>query len=296
MEILDIEFVCYEKLKKANAKLHKWAKHFGITIHKKIEFYIDLYKNKEKYYAELPVEKRSQFSKDHKVMFYALQVENAVIKQYYNTILHMIRKFKITTDKVDHFRDAGLYSIRNSIWCFTNHKSKVSFMTFCYNGLFLRFRSEGYKINLKRQRKKYKHFIFATDIVDSKRTNFFDLATDKKVKSVEEIAIDKEHDHTIAEIFMKANLDEDELYVIKSYMERDNLNTTWNSDCIEYFKNKYNRSFSKQAIHNKLFKIQRKLWCIYSKKQNLPIYDKNLLFLHNASTRNAERRAAERLV
>ena len=295
MDILEIEPASYEKLKKSNGILHKWAKHFGVSIHKKIDFYIDLYKNKDKYYSELPSEKKSKFTKDHKVMFYALQVENALIKQYYNTILHMIRKFKITTDKVDHFRDAGLSSIRNSIWSFTNHKSKVSFMTFCYNGLFLRFRSEGHKVNLKRHRKKYKHFISVTDIVADKKNNFFELSADQDALPAHQHLINKEHENVVAQVFAEANLDEDECFIIKSYMQRDNLNLSWNADCIEFFKSKYNRSLRKQAIHNKLFKIQRKLWVIYSKKYGLTFYDKNLLFLHNASTRNAERRSAKSL-
>jgi len=296
MEILEIDAVCFDKLRKANGMLVKWGKHFGVTAHKKIEFYIDLYKNKDKYYSELPTEKKPQFTKDHRVMFYALQVENAIIKQYYNTILHMIRKFRITTDKVDHFRDAGLSSIRNSVWSFTNHKSKVSFMTFCYNGLFLRFRSEGHKLHVKRQRKKYKHFISVSDIVADKKNNFFDLAADHSYVSADEHLMNKEHDMVISQVFTEANLDEDERFIIKSYMGRDNLNVTWNSDCIEFYKSKYNRSISKQAIHNKLFKIQRKLWAIYSKKCDLNFFDKSLLFLHNASTRNAEKRASLKLV
>ena len=39
-------------------------------------------------------------------------------------------------------------------------------------------------------------------------------------------------------LFAEANLDEDECFIIKSYMQRDNLNLSWNADCIEFFKSK----------------------------------------------------------
>ena len=289
--------VCFENLKAANSLLSYWAKYFKITQHKQLQFFIDMMKNKEKYIEKLPENKKKKFKKDFATMFYAYDVENVLLNQFIHVVPNVIKRLKISQNHVEDYRSEGLLAIRRAIWSYKQHEMNTSFMTYCYKGVLLRLSGEGSKIILRKNRKKNKITALASEICSEKgrEDKIMSSAVSREVSGIEKV-IESENSEIINNILHQVNLDADEKYLISNYMMRDQIDNNWNNKYLEYYKSKYNKSISKQAVHNKLFKIQRKLWQIYCDKTKTKLNDSRYLFLNNAATRVAAKRSTKQAI
>jgi hypothetical protein len=284
------EDVDLARLQKSNGLADKWHKYFGISENYKFKFFINMMKNKEEYLEKLPSEKQDEFKSDYKNMFYAKLCENAILKKYYYLILYLIRKFQVDSQYHDHYLDLGLLSIRHSIWSFLDIEKKSGLTTYVYAGIFRRFMGEKGKIIIKTKRKKYIKIKFASELKSASkddRCGFENVlaVAQESVSELEEL----ETNSVFSEIIASANLDADEKVLLNLYMQRDNIQNNWNLKYFEYHKLKFGKSITKQAIYNKLFKTQRKIWSIYTKKFNLPYQDDRLRFLNNSNTRKSKK-------
>ncbi len=250
-----------EKLRQSNDIAYKWATHFKFAKKKYFHGVLDMYKNKNKYIKRLNSVKRKQFCEDFPNMFYALEAENEIIKQYLNVVNRIIKFLKIESNLVDHYRETGIITLRSSIWNYRTYKDGVKFITFCYNGVFIRLRGERSKLNLYRKRKKRVLERLQSDIfAESATVNFSNICT-------VEYDMDKEIEHEdVKNLITKAisisNLKEDEVYLLTEFMNRDGLDKSWNSMYRKKFPNagKDGGVISRQGVHNKLMNIQRRIY------------------------------------
>lgn len=266
------ELVSIEKLKIANDCCKKWADRLGIKKNDYVKFVIDLKKNPNDYKQKLPVQYRSQFSKDHKVMFYAMEVENIIIEQYYNTVTHIINKIKVKECFRDDFLAIGLTAIRSSIFNYRTHKVSASFFTFCFNGVFRKLVGTKYKMAMRMKKKKGLQFT-ATDMSKSESKPFrigevpgASVNYDQNFES-QEAELQKD------QIIYKSGLTDDEIYLVKLYMTRNTDNPKWNQVYRNYHINKTGKSISKQGVFVKLYKAQKKMWFTFTEITKRPFFD-----------------------
>jgi hypothetical protein len=145
------------------------------------------------------------------------------------------------------------------------------------------------KILIKTKRKKYINIRFASDFkfenFESHRGFENTLAVaQEKVPQIEEL----ETNLMFSDMIDSANLDIDEKVLLNFYMQRDNIDSSWNTKYIEYHKEKFGNKITKQAVYNRLFRLQRKIWNVYTKKFNIPFYDNRFRFINNSNTRKSQ--------
>ena len=289
MEIItSYEEVDFELLKNSNAILYKWRCYFNIPENEKMNFFIDMYNNKRKFVDDLEQDKIKEFEKDYSNMFYALQVENTIINKFYHMVLHMIKKLRIYENRHDHYMDLGLLTIRSAVWSYRQiSDSNIKFSTYCYNGLLYRMRGENSKIYISQNRKRKLYAKNYTDISKQDLNyHFQNLAVSKLDDSLEQAESVK----IIKDIISKIKMDEDDMTLFSVFIERDSLDKNWNKKYMNYFIDKYNKTITKQAIYNKLFKIQKKIWVEYAKNFGIPTDNFNYIFLNNSATRQSIKR------
>lgn len=256
-----------QQLKISNDIAHKWATHFKFSVNRYLENMIDVYNNKNKYTRILNSKKRKQFNEEYKKMFYALEVENNILKQYYYTILCTIRRIKVPFNLQDHYMEVGLNTLRAAIWNYKTHSCDVKFITYCMKCLQMRLQGERIKIHIHKNRKKRVGEILAIDLIkeDNKNTVFENLNS-----IIENLDVNNNINHAnnlYQKIIDNSNLKEDEFFLLKAFMERDRLNTNW----VKIYKNKYpttgknGNTMSRQGISNKLISIQQKLFYVLIK-------------------------------
>ena len=132
------EKVDQKKLRVSNDLGKKWAERLGIKKNSHLKFMIDLMKNKKKYLDLLDSRYKSQFSKDYSKMFYAYEIENIVVEQYYHCVAHCLAKLNIPEHLRDDFQAIGLMGLRSAVWNFRTHKTNATLFTYCFNGVFNR--------------------------------------------------------------------------------------------------------------------------------------------------------------
>ena len=250
-----------DMLRHSNDIAYKWAKHFKFSSNKYLTSVIKMYKNKSFFSAKLSKNNRKLFLEDYTKMFYAIEVENEIIKQYYHVITHIIKKLKIEQSLAEYYIEIGMYTLRQSVWNYRTHEANVKFITFCYNGIHMRLRGERSKLVMYNNRKKRVLERLESDIIKKEDYNGF-----SNMCVFNHDVNEKIEEEEVQSLFSKAidisNLQEDELFLLTEYMNRDYLNQNWNEIYRNKFKNtgKNGNTISRQGVHNKLMAIQRKVY------------------------------------
>ena len=250
-----------EKLRAANDLLYKWGSHFKFPTNNFMAKSIGIYKNKSKYSKRLSKNKRKVFLEDFKTMFYAFEAENEIIKQYYYIILHIIKKLRVDLSLHEYYIEVGLHTLRQSIWTYRSHASNVKFITYCFNGITLRLKGEGSKLHKYNNRLKRRLERLDSDIFgDAEVSGFVEICpvTHNPSENIE----NEEVNSLFSKAIEIAALKEDEAFLLKEYMSRDNLNTEWNGNYRKKYNNtgKNGNTISRQGVHNKLLFIQKKIY------------------------------------
>ena len=273
MEVIcmDESAVDFALLRKANYLLFKWSKRENISKTFFVRWCLQTYKNLDEYKKTLPVNMRSAFAKDVKVMFYALEVEDSLIKKYTQMIWFIITKLKIKEQLYEDMYSLGLLTIRNSIWQYRTHKTKCSFTTWVHNSLFLRIKGN-YNKEMKKllTRKKYVYNItdYSSELVMeefSDRSNYF--LQDSELLDANE---------SYAEMLKHAKLSESELFMLETFMKRHDKiymadKKSWHQEyAVRYQSESITGKLTREAIRQRLMKLLRKCWIAWYKSKNLP--------------------------
>lgn len=245
------ELVDFDKLKKCNDIGIKWTARFKLSNRKHVHFMHDLMKDTEKYKKLLPVQYRSQFVKDLKVMFYASSVESILCEQYTFMVLGIIKKFGIIKeDEVEDFFSEGCLAIKFATWHFRTHKSKANFTTFVYHAIFLRIRNKKQKASEKKARRTKKFNIYA----ESDCSSNIDCMVAKSVYFDEEY-----QEFTIQDIIKLSKLTEKEEFIINCYVNR-NIHSLWYDEFRKKYKNEQlQKEYSRQSVYMQLIAVQNKI-------------------------------------
>ncbi len=260
----------FEKLRKANDLINKWYHRFKITQKYFMPFLCDIQKNYQKYYDLLPAKYKASFKKDYPNMFYAAEVENALVEQFVPMVISILKRLKVEEYYQEILYLDGLLSVRNSVWKFQTHKAKASFFSFAYNGCMSRIWSRRIKLREEYQAKRKKVGIY----------NESDYGTfsihknlDPRTRTPEDILISK-FDYDIDGLFSRAGLTDEEVELIELYMKRKDIGCeNWVSAYRQNNRKEDGTEMSRQAIDNKIVHIQYKLWKLYSHENGLEFND-----------------------
>ena len=261
------QYVDFEKLRKSNDLVKKWLTRLKAKQNQFMVTVQDMRKNPKKYMDKLEQKYKSSFAKDQKTMYYAAEVENILLEQYYPMVISILKKLKISDYYFDDCLMHGLISVRNSVWQFKSHKFKASFFTFCYKGAYMRIFGRRCKL-LKKYRAKKKsnlQIVCETDLCGiNKDKNYIENTINKFSKAPEIVEVSVENDINL--LLKECDLNEEELFIITKYINREPRKCGWN----EEYRNKYPKAdgsiMSKQGVHNKLMSIQKKIYKVYCNK------------------------------
>lgn len=267
------EKVDENKLRISNDLGKKWRERFGVQKNDHLKFMIAMMKDKNKYLNSLENKYKSQFSKDYKKMFYAYEIENIVIEQFYHCVAHCISKLNIPEHLREDFHTIGLTSLRSAVWNFRTHKIKAGLFTFCFNGVFNRIlglRTKHAK-SLKRSKKAKLHL--ETDYFQSQsntqqltRICSVSVDYDKNIQEAECAEIYKN-------LLENTELKTDELFLLQNYLTRNEGTANWCQIYREAFPNSNGKMISRQGVHVKLAIIKKKLWKTYALLRNVSYFD-----------------------
>lgn len=253
--------VDFERLKKANGLCYKWAQRKKVSKNTYIKFCVKLMTQFEERRKVFPQGYWSQLAKDRKVMFYAAEVEDILVRQYHAMIFRIFHILKIPAELQPDLETEGMLAIRSAVWHFRNHKGNASFTTFCYNAIFMRVRGFYGKMRKKMAKRCQTFHVFAQSDID-REVNFEKLVGTEDEGYREGGTIEQE----LAKVLALANLTENEQVLINAYINRHG-NPAWSRD----YRHKVgspvnaNRPLSKQATHIHLDKVQRKIFGVLQK-------------------------------
>lgn len=242
--------VDFQLLQKANGLLLKWSGRLGIKKKEFLKFCFSFKSRIMEYRSSLPRNLLSQFSKDMKVVSYILEVEESLIVQYTPMVHSIIRKLPIQPDQYEDLVTEGLMAVRSAVWYYREHHKKANFTTFCHCSITKRikwYRSKAYRKQARRNNKV-------------KMVNSCDLPAEIELDQLTAYnpeMRDPEFDNVIGlidKIIKACNLNDEELFLIRSYLGRQDKNECWYSE--------YNRRYlpkTRQGVHYKLNSIQRQM-------------------------------------
>lgn len=248
-----VKLVDFDKLKKCNAICMKWSKRFKVKRAKHVRLMMAIMKDVQGYTKKLPVQFRSQFVKDCKVMFYANEIEGLMISQFHPMVLCVIKRMHLKIDESEHYESDGLLAIRMATWGYLSHETNASFATYVYNSIFNRIRAVRYKDYEKRLRREKSFSLYSF----SDYTNI-DLTLFQEAEKPEYCDIESE----VAKISEICKLTAREADMLQLLATKEDRIQHW----YEGFAKKYDIKFDKLKIRNEARRLQTKVY--YKMKEN----------------------------
>ena len=262
--------VDFERLKKANGICLKWADRLKVSKNSYIKFCVKLMTNFKERRTLFPPSYWAQLAKDRKVMFYAAEVEDVLVRQYHAMIFRIFKVLRIPPEVQPDLETEGMMAIRSAVWHFRNHKGNATFTTFCYNAIFMRVRGFYGKMKKNMARRCQTFHVFSESDIDNE-VRFEQLIGHEDEVYRETGTLEQE----LAKVLALANLNENEQELITAYINRHG-NPAWSRNYRHKVGSPVNkdRPLSKQATHIHLDKVQRK---IFSVLQNMGYTNHNCL-------------------
>lgn len=252
------KLVDFEKLKSCNAMCLKWSERFGEKRKNLVTFGVRLMKDIKGNMKKLPINLRSQFRKDSKIMFYAASVESILIEQYRPMILNLMKKLKTPTQDFEQSEIEGMLAIRAAVWNYIECEQKASFTTYVYHAINFRIKQRKAK-EIERQARRNKLKIIY---------NFSDLEKDENSFQPTSKYVDNNCniEENLAKIAKICQLDECEVYMLQCFANRLNGNHSW----YDTYSEKYMKNVRKNRIRNALKRLQTKVYLRMKKNGLLP--------------------------
>jgi hypothetical protein len=254
----------FARLRESNALLWKWGQHLKIQNNVFLRFVYKIKENKEEILSQLKTKKlKQEFLKDFENMFYAEEVENALILQYRPMIYSVIRRFAIKNAEIGQTAfDVGICALRGSIWRY--RMDTVKFITFSMNGVICAVRGVVHHeaLVLKQEQERFKRILFneethETFIGDDKLA--CKRFKDPSENIINPLVITEENMQTVAK------LTEDERVIIELHLGGNGYRDKFKT----YYKNKYGVIPNKSKMNTIWKTSQIKIWAAVIKHKGV---------------------------
>ena len=258
------KLVDFEKLKKCNDICHKWAARFNVDKRDYMIFMYGIFKKPESVKNRLEVKYRSQFSKDCKVMFYAAEVEEILIKQYHAMIFNIMKKLRIDQNDFDQYITQGFMAIRAATWQYRTYKIEASFTTYAHRSIFMRIKGQLCKEKEKRDRQS--NFKISSE---SDYDECFTIDNHYNCKQYSDSHQDLNQD--IENVIVESKLTEQEAMMLRGFTNHKINNGRWYDEYRKKYINiQIGRPYSRQSIYNQLEVLHNKLFEFFKTKDMIP--------------------------
>jgi 5S rRNA maturation endonuclease (ribonuclease M5) len=245
----------FAQLRESNALLWKWGQHLKIQNGVFLRFVYKIKENKEEILSQLKTKKlKKEFLKDFEKMFYAEEVENALILQYRPMIYSVIRRFAIKNAEIGQTAfDVGICALRGSIWRY--RMDTVKFITFAMNGVICAVRGTVHHESLvmKQEQERFKRILFNEETHET-FIGDDNLACKRFKEPSENItnrsAITEENLQTVAK------LTDDEKVIIDMHLDGQGYREKFKT----YYKKKYGIIPNKSKMNTIWKNSQIKIW------------------------------------
>jgi len=246
--------VDFERLKKCNAICYKWCKHFKIKKIHYMRFIYSILKDANQYANKLTKKCRDKFIEDCKIMFYASEVEEILIKQYSAMVYNIMKRMRINYEKYDDFVTDGFMAIRSAVWQYRTYKIKASFTTYAHRAIFMRLRGKLHKEKLKNLLKGGFNVKCVSDF-ENKDFNLENCGINKDYSANTE-NIDLEIDN----IVVGCGLTDQEAMILRSFVNRRLDVPMWYIDYrAKYINKQTSKPLSRQSVYNHLAVVHEKV-------------------------------------
>lgn len=262
MKVTNFAEVDFVLLRQANDLLLKWANRQKEPVTKNcfVKWCIRLWQNPELCKKQLPINYRSAFAKDCVKMFYAADVEEVIINQYYAMIFHVMNKLRIPDDSRDEYLSIGMNTIRYAVWQFRNHKIRCNFTTWCHNNIFMRIKGE-FKKSMAKITRRNRSVRLATDIDANYKLHDYAI-----VFPNHDMVEEEDTQNFFDKVVEKADLNESEKFMIDCFMKRHDKiymegKKAWYQEYLEkYACTSVTGKLTREAVRLRLMRLQKKLW------------------------------------
>ncbi len=249
----DVNFDC---LRNSNCLGHKWAKHFDVSGNRHMSFIIDLKKHPHIYLNRLESLERGEILEDMKEMYYASEVEDFLVSQFYFSILSVLKRFKINKNRYDEFLSQGMLAIRSAVW--TYRQNSIKFSNYVYNGIYQRVL--GILSREARQKKKNKRKkIEVLNASDLNHDSRFNDVLNNVSKSDDVYNYTDESELDLDNIANRASLNQQEIDLLKFFMMKQDGIHGWNRMYRSHLVKEHGVIMSKQGVVSKLKSVQKKV-------------------------------------
>lgn len=253
----DINPVDFDRLRQANDCLYAWSSKFGVNKREFLRFAFRLDSEASARRCALSQHDQEIFDLDIGTMLYAKEVEDALVCQYTPMVHSIVRGFTVSQDEMEDHVAEGLIAVRCAVWHYRTHGKNANFTTFCHHSISKRIKWYRSKSYTKRKRRAKRAHV----------TLFSDLSNDRQVALAKAHVDEGEFSDVkmIEGILKTCGLNEEDGFLLRSYMARQDSKECWFS---EY--NKRYRSKSRQGIHYHLHRVQRKVYYALRQCKLLP--------------------------
>lgn len=259
------DIVDFEKLKKCNDMCYKWSRHFKITKLYYMRFVGSVHRKPEEYAIKLTKKYRIKFLEDCKIMFYAAEIEEILIKQYSAMVYSIMKRMHMDYDKCEDYVTDGFMAIHYATWQYRTHKVKATFTTFVHKAIFMRLIARQHKEKVKTIKRKKLQIRCVGDL-ESPDFNLNNYDTNKNyAANTENINLE------IDNIIVGCSLTDQEAMILRSFVNRRIDVSMWYLDYQKKYINKQlNKPFSRQSIYNHLEVVHEKVFDYLKSKNMLP--------------------------
>lgn len=252
------EIVDFQKLRNSNSLGHKWSKKFQVHSTRYIRFIIDLKNNLPNYLSLLEDEEdRQELLKDHPHMFYAVEVENFLVEQFYNAIISVLKRLGVDKRNYEDFISHGFLAIRSSAWMY--RLSTTKFSSFAYNGIYNRILGLVSRKSHKEKAKQKRvvHLVNLSDLYGDENDGQDWYEESSKIDSAETNF--DEQPLCMEEIIKSAGLSEEEQLLLEYFVMKSKGVAGWNRLYREEVLKRTGQNLSKQGVAWRLQHIQGKI-------------------------------------
>jgi DNA-directed RNA polymerase specialized sigma subunit len=260
--------VDYNRLRRSNDLAWKWFDRTKLHKNKYINWVLNLKKNPQEFKDTLSPSMKSAFSKDLKELFYAAEIEDALVSQYVPLVHHILKKVSYRQTHEDELLSIGFIAIRNAVWQYRNVGVKCGFTTYCHSSVYMRITGEISKLKT----------IFRRRAKKCTMTLYSDINNDIKFNDIA-VCSDEDRNSETAEILNKTielmNLKSEEKYLFNLLINRAGAirgQEVWYQPYLNNCKKSFpNGKLTKEAVRLRVLKLQKNFWINWHIAQGLDV-------------------------
>lgn len=250
------DYVDFDRLRKSNQLGYDWSKVFNVHKTRYMNFIQQIKEDPYRYINKLNKDLQAKLKSDLENMFYASEIENLLINQFYNAIFSVFKKLKMRPETYDDFITYGLLALRSSVWMY--RLQDTQFKTFAYNGIYNRVLGM-LSLAARQKKKKFKRKLDIMNFSDLSANNISSFEYEKSCS----VKVDYENldvkQLNMEDVIKLSKLSKEDVKLLELYMSRKNGVHGWSKKYRDYLANKKKIIITKQGVSCRVKVLQQRI-------------------------------------